>query len=216
MATRITGFETHDVRFPTSRQLDGSDAMNPSPDYSAAYVVVRTDSPDGLAGYGYAFTIGRGNDIQLSAVRALEPFLAGQDLDAVLGDLGGLSRTLIGDSPLRWLGPECGVVHMAIGAVLNACWDLAARRAGQPLWRYLASLEPAQVTDLVDFRYLSDALTRQDALDLLEGERPARPSGSRSSNATATRPTRPRRAGSATPTTSSPSCAVRRSPTASG
>jgi L-fuconate dehydratase len=166
--TRITGFDTYDVRFPTSRQLDGSDAMNSSPDYSAAYLVVRTDAPDGLAGHGYVFTIGRGNDIQLSAVRALEPFLAGHDLDETLADLGGLSRRLVGDSPLRWLGPERGVVHMAIGAVLNACWDLAARRAGKPLWRLLADLPAEQIADLVDFRYLADALTREEALELLE------------------------------------------------
>jgi L-fuconate dehydratase len=168
MKAKITGFETFDVRFPTSRQLDGSDAMNPSPDYSAAYLIIKTDSPDGLAGYGYVFTIGRGNDIQLSAVRALEPFLAGREVDVVTSDLGGLSRKLVGDSPLRWLGPECGVVHMAIGAVLNACWDLAARRAGMPLWRYLAGLTPAQLVDQVDFRYLTDALSRDEAMDLLE------------------------------------------------
>jgi L-fuconate dehydratase len=167
MSIKITGFETYDVRFPTSRRLDGSDAMNPSPDYSSAYLIIRTDSPDGLAGYSYVFTIGRGNDIQLSAVRDLESFLAGRDLDAVLADLGGLSRQMIGDSPLRWLGPECGVVHMAIGAVLNACWDLAARRAGLPLWRLLAELSPSQIVDLVDFRYLADALTRDEALALL-------------------------------------------------
>ena len=115
--TTILGFDTYDVRFPTSLGLDGSDAMNPSPDYSAAYLVLRTDAADGLAGHAHVFTIGRGNDIQLAAVRALEPFVAGRDLDETLGDLGGLSRTLIHDSPLRWLGPERGVVHMAIGAV---------------------------------------------------------------------------------------------------
>jgi L-fuconate dehydratase len=138
--TTILGFETHDVRFPTSRMLDGSDAMNPDPDYSAAALILRTDAPDGLAGHAHVFTIGRGNEIQLAAIRALEPFLAGRDLDEVLSDLGGLARRLAGDSPLRWLGPERGVVHMAIGAVLNACWDLAARQAGQPLWRLLAGL----------------------------------------------------------------------------
>jgi L-fuconate dehydratase len=174
MSVRITGFETYDVRFPTSRQLDGSDAMNPNPDYSSAYLIVRTDSPDGLAGYSYVFTIGRGNDIELNAVRDLEPFLAGRDLDSVLADLGGLSRQMIGDSPLRWLGPECGVVHMAIGAVLNACWDLASRRAGLPLWLYLASLSPEQIVDMVDFRYLADAITPDEALSLLRGKAPGK------------------------------------------
>jgi L-fuconate dehydratase len=166
--TTIVGFDTFDVRFPTSRTLDGSDAMNPSPDYSAAALVVRTDAADGLAGHSHVFTIGRGNDIQLAAVRALEPFLAGRDLDETLSDLGALSRRLVGDSPLRWLGPERGVVHMAIGAVLNACWDLAARRAGKPLWRFLADMSPEEIVSLVDFRYLTDALTPDDALELLE------------------------------------------------
>ena len=172
--TTILGFETHDVRFPTSRMLDGSDAMNPSPDYSAAALIVRTDAPDGLAGHAHVFTIGRGNDIQLAAIRAFEPFLAGRDLDETLADLGGLSRRLTGDSPLRWLGPERGVVHMAIGAVLNACWDLAARRAGQPLWQLLAGLSPAEIVSLVNFRYLSDVLTPDEATALLERAVPGR------------------------------------------
>ena len=166
--TTILGFDTYDVRFPTSRHLDGSDAMNPNPDYSAAYLVLRTDAADGLSGHAHVFTIGRGNDIQLAALRALELFMAGRDLDETLADLGGLSRQLVGDSPLRWLGPERGVVHMAIGAVLNACWDLAARRAGKPLWRLLADLSPAEIVSMVDFRYLADAITPDEALAMLE------------------------------------------------
>ena len=171
--TKIIGFDTYDVRFPTSRSLAGSDAMNPAPDYSAAYVVIRTDA-EHLAGHGYAFTIGRGNEVQLAAIRVLEPFLAGQDLDEVLGEPGGpsrlgeLYRRLVRDSPLHWLGPSCGVMHMATGAVLNACWDLAARRAGQPLWLLLAGLTPDEIIGLVDFRYLSDALTPDEAIDLLD------------------------------------------------
>ena len=167
--TKIIGFDTFDVRFPTSRTLAGSDAMNAAPDYSAAYVVIRTDAPDpALSGHGFAFTIGRGNDVQLAAIRLIEPFLAGQDLDEVLADLGGLGRRLVSDSPLHWLGPSCGVMHMATGAVLNACWDLAARQAGKPLWLLLAEMSPQEITGLVDFRYLSDALTPDEALALLE------------------------------------------------
>src|SRR5580700_9098044 len=167
--TKITGFDTFDIRFPTSRTLAGSDAMNPAPDYSAAYVVIRTDAADpALSGHGFAFTIGRGNDVQLAAIRLIEPFLAGQDLDEILADLGGLGRRLVRDSPLHWLGPSCGVMHMATGAVLNACWDLAARRAGQPLWLLLAGLSPEEITGLIDFRYLSDALTPDEAIGLLE------------------------------------------------
>ena len=171
--TKIIGFDTYDVRFPTSRSLAGSDAMNPAPDYSAAYVVIRTDA-EHLAGHGYSFTIGRGNEVQLAAIRVLEPFLAGQDLDEVLGEPGGpsrlgeLYRRLVRDSPLHWLGPSCGVMHMATGAVLNACWDLAARRAGQPLWLLLAGLTPDEIIGLIDFRYLSDALTPDEAIGLLE------------------------------------------------
>jgi L-fuconate dehydratase len=166
--SKITGFETFDVRFPTSRTLSGSDAMNPDPDYSAAYVIVRTDGADDLAGHGFTFTIGRGNDVQLAAIRALEPFLVGRDTDELLADLGGLHRRLTHDSPLHWLGPACGVIHMAIGAVLNACWDMAARRAGKPLWLLLSQMSPEQLADLVDFRYLADALTRDEAVAILE------------------------------------------------
>ena len=153
---RIMSLETFDVRFPTSRDLDGSDAMNPDPDYSAAYVVIGTDAGDGLEGHGFAFTIGRGNDVQVAAIRALEPFVVGLAARRPLGDIW---RTLVHDSQLRWLGPEKGVMHMAISAVVNALWDLAAKRAGKPLWQLLAEMSPEELVELVDFRYLTDALT---------------------------------------------------------
>ncbi|MBE1161065.1 enolase C-terminal domain-like protein [Dyella acidiphila] len=164
--SKITALDTYDVRFPTSRELDGSDAMNPDPDYSAAYVVMRTDQPS-LAGYGLAFTIGRGNDVQKAAIDALNHHVAGLDLDEVIDDLGGFARRLIGDSQLRWLGPEKGVMHMAIGAVVNAAWDLAARAAGKPLWRFIADMTPEQIVATIDFRYLTDALTPEEALTML-------------------------------------------------
>ncbi|NUR98819.1 MAG: L-fuconate dehydratase [Kribbellaceae bacterium] len=164
---RFTEFETYDVRFPTSLDLDGSDAMNTDPDYSAAYVILRTDAGDGLEGHGFAFTIGRGNDVETAAIEALRDHVLGLDLDATLGDLGGFWKSLVHDSQLRWLGPEKGVMHMAIGAVVNAVWDLAAKRAGVPLWKLLSDLNPEQIVDLVDFRYLTDALTPDEALDIL-------------------------------------------------
>ncbi|HLI15589.1 MAG TPA: enolase C-terminal domain-like protein [Acidimicrobiales bacterium] len=169
---RITGFRTHDVRFPTSASAIGSDAMNPDPDYAAAYLEVRVD--DGTSGHGFVFTIGRGTEVQVAAIGALEPLLAGADVDEVLGDLGGTWRRLVADSQLRWLGPEKGVMHMAVGAVTNALFDLAAKRAGLPLWRYLAALSPEELVDLVDFRYLRDALTPDEALEILERALPGR------------------------------------------
>ncbi|ASY31697.1 enolase C-terminal domain-like protein [Streptomyces sp. CLI2509] len=164
---RVTAVDTLDVRFPTSRELDGSDAMNPDPDYSAAYVVLRTDADDGHEGHGFAFTIGRGNEVQVAAIEALRPYLLGRSADALCADPASLARDLVGDSQLRWLGPEKGVMHMAIGAVLNAVWDLAAKRRGLPLWRLLAEAEPEWLVAQVDFRYLSDALTPAEALGLL-------------------------------------------------
>lgn len=170
--TKIVGMEVLDVRFPTSRELDGSDAMNPDPDYSAAYVVLHTDG--GPDGYGLAFTIGRGNDVQAAAIRALEPHVVGRDVPTDAAALGDLSRALVGDSQLRWLGPEKGVAHMAIGAVVNAAWDLAARIAGLPVWRFAAEMSPEDLVSLVDFRYLSDALTEDEALDILRAAEPGR------------------------------------------
>lgn len=171
--TKITALDTYDVRFPTSRELDGSDAMNPDPDYSAAYVVMRTDQP-GLAGYSLAFTIGRGNDVQKAAIDALHHHVVGLDLDEVVDDLGGFSKRLVGDSQLRWLGPEKGVMHMAIGAVVNAAWDLAARLAGKPLWRFIVEMSPEQLVRTIDFRYLTDALTREEALTMLHAAVPGK------------------------------------------
>ncbi|WP_226899975.1 enolase C-terminal domain-like protein [Nonomuraea phyllanthi] len=172
MTELITAVEAHDIRFPTSRQLDGSDAMNPEPDYSAAYVIVRTGG--GQEGHGLAFTVGRGNEIAVAAVESLAPLVTGRPVAEVLGDLGGVSRRLTADSQLRWLGPEKGVIHMAAGAVLNALWDLRARRAGKPLWLLLSELTPEEIVDVVDFRYLEDALTREDALAILRAAEPGR------------------------------------------
>jgi L-fuconate dehydratase len=165
-AARFIALDTYDIRFPTSRSLDGSDAMNPDPDYSAAYLVLRTDADDALEGHGFTFTIGRGNDVQVAAISALRGHVVGRSVDEVCADPGSLSRTLIGDSQLRWLGPEKGVMHMAIGAVINAVWDLAAKRAGKPLWQLLADADPEWLASQVDYRYLTDALTYDDAIDL--------------------------------------------------
>ncbi|PRY52864.1 L-fuconate dehydratase [Knoellia remsis] len=163
----IIALETHDVRFPTSQTLDGSDAMNPDPDYSAAYVRLVTDADDGLSGHGFVFTIGRGNDVQVAAIEALRPHLVGREVEPLLDDMGAAWDLLVHDSQLRWLGPEKGVMHMATGAVLNALWDLKAKRAGMPLWQLLASMSPEEIVAAVDFRYLRDALTEDEALELL-------------------------------------------------
>src|ERR1700720_4760349 len=169
----ITAVDTYDIRFPTSREHDGSDAMNPDPDYSAAYVVLRTGAA-GLEGNALCFTIGRGNDVVVAAIRALRPYVAGRYVEDVIGDLGGFSAAMTGDSQLRWLGPEKGVMHMAIGAVVNAAWDLAAKVAGKPVWRLLADMTPEQVVGLIDFRYLEDALTPAEALGTLRAARAGR------------------------------------------
>jgi len=162
---RFLGFEVTDIRFPTSRWLDGSDAMNPEPDYSAAYLTLRTSR--GAVGYGFTFTVGRGNDVQAAAIRAFEPLVQGLEVEATLADLGGMARRLYEDAQLRWLGPMKGAIHMAVGAITNAMWDMRARRVGVPVWRLLSELPPAELVSLVDFRYLDDVLTREEALDIL-------------------------------------------------
>ncbi len=159
---KITGLLTHDLRFPTSASLDGSDAMNPDPDYSAAYVVLSTD--EGLEGHGLTFTIGRGNDIVCMAIEALTARVVGLELDWIEENPGRFWRHMTGDSQLRWIGPDKGAMHLATGAVVNAVWDLIAKRANKPVWRYVADLTPEQLVAIIDFRYLTDAITPDEAL----------------------------------------------------
>jgi L-fuconate dehydratase len=177
--TRIVRAVTSDVRFPTSRTSAGSDAMNPDPDYSAAYVTLETDRADGLAGHGLTFTIGRGTEVCVAAIDALAPHVVGASVEELAADLGGLWRRLVTDSQLRWLGPEKGVIHLATAALVNAVWDLYAKLEGKPVWKLLADMTPQQIVDCIDFRYIDDALTPDDALAILrrnestKGEREA-------------------------------------------
>src|SRR5262245_61065751 len=172
---RILRAVTHDIRFPTSHSRAGSDAMNPDPDYSAAYVVLETDDPDGLSGHGLTFTIGRGTEICVAAIEALAPHVVGATVEELVADLGGLWRRLVTDSQLRWLGPEKGVIHLATAALVNAVWDLYATLEGKPLWKLLADLTPEQVVSCVDFRYIEDALTPDEALALLRRREATKP-----------------------------------------
>lgn len=162
----IVSIEVQDVRFPTSLELDGSDAVNVDPDYSAAYVTVRADNAE--VGYGLVFSCGRGNEVIVKAIESFGHLLVGRSLDELISDLGAASRLLVHDSQMRWLGPEKGVSHMAAGALINALWDIAARRAGKPLWRYLADLAPEEIVRAIDFTHISDALSPQEALELLQ------------------------------------------------
>ena len=169
---KITRVVTADVRFPTSREHHGSDAMHPDPDYSAAYVVLETDGD--LAGQGFTFTIGRGNDLCVAAIDALGHHLVGLDVRALDRELGALAKVLTQDTQLRWLGPEKGVIHLAAGALVNALWDLRAKAAGKPVWKVLADLSPRALVELVDWRHLADALTPDEAVELLEKAQPGR------------------------------------------
>jgi L-fuconate dehydratase len=170
---QIISVDVVDVRFPTSLHMDGSDAMNKDGDYSAAYVVLRTDDP-GLSGFGFTFTIGRGNDICVLAAQQRAKPLVGMVVEDVVRDLGGVYRHLKSDSQLRWLGPETGVEHLAMAAVMNAVWDLAARFAGKPLWRLLVDMTPEELVDVADLKYLSDVLTRDEAVAMLAELAPSR------------------------------------------
>ena len=166
MNTIITGFRTFDLRFPTSQQLDGSDAMNPDPDYSAAYVVLTTNSAE-LNGYGMTFTIGRGNELCVAGIQSLAALLVGQSVEELMKEPVLLYRRMTGDSQLRWLGPEKGVIHLAAAAVINAVWDLYARMHDVPVWQLVCRMPPEQFIACVDFRYLTDVLTPSQAVELL-------------------------------------------------
>jgi L-fuconate dehydratase len=168
--TRIVRAATTDIRFPTSRSGAGSDALNTDPDYSAAYVVLETDAD--VEGHGLTFTIGRGTEVCVAAIDALAPHVVGADVEELIGDLGGFWRRLVTDSQLRWLGPEKGVIHLATAALVNAVWDLYARLEGKPLWKLLVDMTPEEVVACVDFRYIEDALTRDEALEILRRNRP--------------------------------------------
>ncbi len=166
----IVAVDVLDIRFPTSRTLDGSDAMNPDPDYSAAYVILRTDADDGLEGHGLTFTIGRGTEIVVAAIEALRGSLIGRSETDLFANIGAMWRELVGDSQLRWIGPEKGVIHLATAALVNAVWDLAAKRAGKPLWKLLVDLTPEEIVAAIDFRYIGDALSPAEARAMLEAK----------------------------------------------
>ena len=174
MPIAITGIAARDIRFPTSRSLDGSDAMNPDPDYSAAYVVLSTDHPDGLEGHGLTFTIGRGNELCVAAINALSPLVLGKTLESFTAHMGAFWRMITGDSQLRWVGPEKGVIHLATAALVNAVWDLYAKVEGKPLWKLLVDMSPEQLVSCIDFRYITDALAPEEALAILRRNEPTR------------------------------------------
>jgi L-fuconate dehydratase len=171
--TRILQLSVHDVRFPTSSQLDGSDAMNPDPDYSASYVRLHTDEP-GLEGHGLTFTIGRGNEVCCAAIEALRPLVEGLDLAWIAADMGRFWRHITSDSQLRWIGPDKGAIHLATGAVVNAVWDLWAKSVGKPVWQLVADMSPEELVRCVDFRYITDCITPQEALALLQAQAPGK------------------------------------------
>jgi L-fuconate dehydratase len=163
---RITSLDTFDLRFPTSRTQDGTDAMHVDPDYSAAYVILGTD--EGLSGHGLAFTIGRGNEVCVAAIEAYRHLVINRSLNAITADFSGFWRELAGESQLRWLGPEKGVVHLALAAIVNAVWDLYAKAERKPVWKLLADMTPKQLVSCIDFRYITDALTPEEAYDILD------------------------------------------------
>ncbi len=167
MSIRITRIEVKDIRFPTSKSLDGSDAMNPDPDYSAAYVILKTDHPDGLEGHGLTFTIGRGNELCVQAIKSLSYLIVNKTLESFTADMVGFWRMITGDSQLRWLGPEKGVIHLATGAIVNAVWDLYAKSEGKPLWKLITDMKPDELVSCIDFTYITDVITPTEAVSML-------------------------------------------------
>ncbi len=174
MPITLTSFQAFDIRFPTSRTLAGSDAMHPNPDYSAAYIILHTDSPQQFTGHGLTFTIGRGTEICVAAINALAPLLIGRTLEALTTDMAQFWRLLTEENQLRWLGPEKGVIHLATAAIVNAVWDLYAKFEQKPLWKLLVDMTPEQLVSCIDFRYIRDALTPAEALALLQRQAPTK------------------------------------------
>jgi L-fuconate dehydratase len=172
--SRITALEALDVRFPTSRTLAGSDAMNTAPDYSATYVILKTDRSDGLSGHGLTFTIGRGNEVVMAAAKALRPLIVGKTLESIARDMGRFWREITGDSQLRWIGPDKGAMHLATAAVVNAVWDLWSKAERKPVWKLLVDMTPAELVRCIDFRYITDAITPDEALTLLRKLEPTK------------------------------------------
>lgn len=168
MATTITNITVRDIRFPTSQTLDGSDAINVDPDYSATYVVLHTDSSRGLQGHGLTFTNGRGNEVCVAAVHALKHHLLGHTLESLTEDFAGFWLRISSDSQVRWLGPEKGAIHLATGALVNSVWDLYARSEGKPVWKLLVDMSPEQLVACIPFRHITDALTPQEAIAILK------------------------------------------------
>lgn len=172
VAITITNVRVVDLRFPTSRERIGSDAVNKDPDYSAAYCILETDS--GIAGHGLTFTLGRGTDLVVSALKYLSANVQGRTLDSVTRDLNAFYLQLTGDTQFRWLGPEKGVIHLACAALLNAVWDLYAKAEGKPVWRLLADMTPEQIVACIDFRYIADAINPDEALAILRSRQAGR------------------------------------------
>lgn len=162
---RITGVRVLDLRFPTSREQIGSDAVNKDPDYSAAYCILETDA--GITGHGLTFTLGRGTELVVNAARYLAGFIEGRTLASLTSDMNAFYLQLTGDTQFRWLGPEKGVIHLACGALINAVWDLYAKAEGKPVWRLLAEMSPEEIVRCIDFRYIADELSPLDALEIL-------------------------------------------------
>jgi L-fuconate dehydratase len=174
MPIKITDIATLDIRFPTSRSLAGSDAMNVDPDYSAAYVILRTDSPVGIEGHGLTFTLGRGNELCVAAIEALKSSVVGRTLESLTADMGGFWSSITSDSQLRWVGPEKGIIHLATAAIVNAVWDLYAKAAGKPLWKLLVDMTPEEVVSCIPFKYITDALTPSEACEMLRRNEPTK------------------------------------------
>ena len=173
-SARLTQLDVVDVRFPTSADLDGSDAMNPDPDYSSAYVILSTDDPALPRGFGMTVTIGRGTEVVVAAVEALRPLVIGTRVEDLRNSIGAFGKHVTGDSHLRWLGPEKGIIHLAAAAVVNAAWDLVAKIEGKPVWQLLADMAPEAIVEAIDFRYIDDAITPDEVVAILERNAPTR------------------------------------------